>query len=75
MSKHYQNGYLRCAKRKSGLHCWESLWRENNDDGKRVRRTVIDGTVEQFPTGGQAATNVLKVFICHKMPQRQKKRH
>ncbi|MEO6815802.1 MAG: site-specific integrase [Edaphobacter sp.] len=65
MSKHYQNGYLRCAKRKSGLHCWEFLWRENNDDGKRIRRTAIVGTVEQFPTEqlAQAAANGLKVFI------------
>lgn len=65
MSKHYQNGYLRYAKRKSGLQCWEFLWRENNDDGKRVRRTAIVGTVEQFPTEqlAQAAANGLKVFI------------
>lgn len=65
MSKHYQDGYLRRAKRKSGLQCWEFLWRENNDDGKRVRRTAIVGTVEQFPTEqlAQAAANGLRVFI------------
>jgi hypothetical protein len=50
MSKRYQNGYLRCAKRRSGSQCWEFLWRENNDNGKRVRRTAIIGTVAQLPT-------------------------
>ncbi len=37
MSKRYQNGYLRCAKRRSGLQCWEFLWRENNDAGAAGR--------------------------------------
>lgn len=65
VSKRYQKGYLRCAKRKSGLHCWEFLWRENNDDGKRVRPTAVVGTVEEFPTEqlAQAAANRLRVFI------------
>jgi integrase len=65
MSKRYQNGYLRCAKRKSGLQCWEFLWRENNDKGKRVRRTAIIDTVAQLPTEqlARAAANGLRVHI------------
>jgi hypothetical protein len=65
MSKRYQNGYLRCAKRRSGLQCWEFLWRETNDNGKRVRRTVIIGTVAQLPTEqlARAAANGLRVHI------------
>ncbi len=56
MSKRYQNGYLRCAKRKSGLQCWEFLWREDDDSGKRVRRTAIIGTLAQLPTEQLART-------------------
>lgn len=65
MSKRYQNGHLRCAKRKSGLQCWEFLWRENNGNGKRVCRTAIIGTVAQLPTEqlAGAAANGLRVHI------------
>ena len=65
MSKRYQNGYLRCAKRKSGAQYWEFLWRENNDNGKRVRRTAIIGTVAQLPTEqlARVAANALRVNI------------
>ena len=65
MSKRYQNGYLRCVRRKSGLQCWEFLWRENNDNGKRVRRTAVIGTVDQLPTEqlARAAANMLRVHI------------
>lgn len=65
MSKRYQNGYLRCAKRRSGLQCWKFLWREDNDKGKRVRCTAIIGTVAQLPTEqlARTAANELRVQI------------
>jgi integrase len=65
MSQNHQHGYLRRAKRKSGPHCWEFLWREHDETGKRVRRTAIIGTVEQYPTEGKAlaAANGLKMQI------------
>ena len=50
MRRYYQHGYLRCAARKSGLHCWEFLWRENDVFGRRVRRTAVVGTLKQYPT-------------------------
>ena len=50
MGRHYQQGYLRCAARKSGLHCWEFLWRENDVFGRPVRRTAVIGTLKQYPT-------------------------
>jgi len=51
MGQHYQQGYLRCAPRKSGSYSWEFLWREDDDtSGKRVRRTALIGTIEQYPT-------------------------
>ena len=46
----YQRGHLRCVKRKNGSSCWEFLWREQDASGKRIRRTAIIGTAEQYPT-------------------------
>jgi integrase len=65
MSQNYQHGYLRRAKRKSGAHRWEFLWRENDKTGKRIRRTAIIGTVEQYPTEELArlAANGLRMQI------------
>ena len=41
------------------------LWRENDIAGKRVRRTAVIGTVEQYPTKdlAQAAVNGLRMCI------------
>jgi len=58
MRECYQQGYLRCARRKSGLDCWEFLWRETDETGRRVRRTAVIGTVQQFPTEDSARTAV-----------------
>ena len=65
MGRHYQRGYLRCAKRKSGSYCWEFLWREDDEAGKRVRRTAVIGTVEQYPTKEEAldAVNGLRMQV------------
>ena len=65
MSQNYQHGYLRRARRKSGSHRWEFLWRENNEAGKRVRRTAIVGTIEQYPTKelASAAANGLRMQV------------
>jgi integrase len=49
-TKHYQDGYIRFATRKSVPSRWEFLWRENNETGMLVRRTVVIGTVEKYPT-------------------------
>ena len=65
MRLRYQRGSLRCIQRKSGPDCWEFLWRENDIAGKRVRRTAVIGTVEQYPTKdlAQAAVNGLRMCI------------
>jgi integrase len=65
MRQCYQRGCLRCAGRKAGPHRWEYLWRENDVTGKRVRRTNVIGTVEQYPTRelAQAAVNGLRMQI------------
>jgi hypothetical protein len=65
MGRHYQQGYLRCAKRKSGSYCWEFLWREDGVAGKRVRRTAVIGSIEQYPTKEEAldAVNGLRMQV------------
>jgi integrase len=65
MGRHYQRGYLRCVKRKSGSHCWEFLWREDDEAGKRVRRTAVVGPVERYPTKQEAldAVNGLRMQV------------
>ena len=65
MGRHYQRGYLRCAGRKSGSYCWEFLWREDDMAGKRVRRTAVIGTIEQYPTKEEAldAVNGLRMQV------------
>jgi len=65
MRQCYQRGCLRRAKRRAGPDRWEYLWREDDVTGRRVRRTKVIGTVEQYPTGelAHAAVNGLKVRI------------
>jgi len=60
-----QRGCLRCTRRKTGPSCWEFLWRENDADGNRTRRTAVIGTVEQFPTRdlAEAAANGVRMSI------------
>jgi hypothetical protein len=65
MRQCYQRGCLRRAKRKAGQDRWEYLWRENDATGKRVRRTTVIGTVDQYPTRelAQAGVNGLRMQI------------
>ena len=65
MRQRYQRGCIRCTKRKAGPDRWEYLWRENDVTGRRVRRTTVIGTVEQYPTRelAQAAVNGLRMRI------------
>jgi integrase len=65
MRQCYQRGCLRRTGRKAGPDRWEYLWRENDVTGKRVRRTAVIGTVEQYPTRdfAQAAVNGLRMQI------------
>src|ERR1017187_8853638 len=59
-----QRGCLRCTRRKTGPSCWEFLWRENDADGNRARRTAVIGTVEQFPTRDTAEVAVNGLRVC-----------
>jgi hypothetical protein len=66
MSQNYQHGYLRRARRKSGSHPWEFLWREKNEAVNRVRRTAIVGTIEQYPTK-ELASAAAPVWGCERL--------
>ena len=65
MTVRHQRGHLRCTKRKNGPSAWEFLWRESDVSGKRLRRTAVIGTIEQYPTKelALAAVNGLRVSI------------
>ncbi|HEY3768499.1 MAG TPA: site-specific integrase [Candidatus Angelobacter sp.] len=39
---------------------WEFLWRESGTDGKRHQRTLVIGTLAEFPTKSEARKHVLK---------------
>ena len=65
MRARYQKGYLRLGCRKTRPHCWEFLWWDTEPAGRRVRRTAVIGTVQQFPQKEDAweASNGLRVSI------------
>jgi integrase len=65
MRVRYQRGYLRSMKRQNGSSCWEFMWREQEPSGKRVHRTAVIGTAEQYPTEelAQEAVNGLRMQI------------
>ena len=65
MRQRYQRGCIRCTKRKAGPDRWEYLWRENDVTGKRVRRTAVIGSMDQYPTRdlAHAAVNGLRMQI------------
>ena len=65
MNIRHQYGHLRSVKRKTGPPAWEYLWRETDRSGNRVRRNVVIGTLEEYPTEelAQAAVNGLRACI------------
>ena len=50
----YQNGSLVKVKRASGPKVWVYRWREVNDEGRRVQRKAVIGTVEKYKTDRNA---------------------
>jgi hypothetical protein len=50
MHVRHQHGHLRSVERKAGPPVWEFLWRETHQSGNRVRRNVVIGTLEEYPT-------------------------
>jgi integrase len=58
MAQRYQNGHLRLAKRKSGPHVWEFLWRERGPDGRQRQRTLTVGNLQKLPTRREAMNEI-----------------
>ncbi len=50
MRRCYQCGCLRYAKRKSGSHCWEFLWRETDATRNACAAYCFIGIVDKCPT-------------------------
>jgi hypothetical protein len=67
----YQQGMISRVKRRQGPDCWIFRWREPDASGKRVRRKVVLGTVEQYPTVSSAlkAAESLRITINGEQPQ------
>ncbi|HKY27991.1 MAG TPA: hypothetical protein VJM12_08600 [Pyrinomonadaceae bacterium] len=65
MNIRHQHGHLRSVKRKVGPPVREYLWRETDQSGNRVRRNLVIGTLEEYPTEelAQAAVNGLRTCI------------
>lgn len=63
----YQRGSLSLIKRKDGLKVWKYRWRETQANGTRKRRSMIVGSVEDYPTESQAqaAADGLRLNINH----------
>ena len=65
MNLRYQRGHVRERRKKNGTTYWEFMWREQDGLGKRVRRTTMIGTLEDYPTRelAQAVVNDLRMRI------------
>jgi integrase len=65
MTQTFQHGYLRRTKRKTSPDRWEFLWREIDETGKRLRRTAIIGTLDQYPSeeSALAAANGVRMEV------------
>ncbi len=50
----YQNGSIRRETRKHGAAVWTLRWREQDAQGRSIRRKEIIGTVEEYPTKASA---------------------
>ena len=61
----YQQGMVYRVKRKQGPDCWIFRWREEDLNGKRIRRKVTLGSVKQYPTESSAlkAAESLRITI------------
>jgi integrase len=61
----YQQGMVYRVKRKQGPDCWIFRWREEDVNGKRIRRKVTLGSVKRYPTEASAlkAAEVLRITI------------
>lgn len=67
----YQQGMLSRVRRNQGPDCWVFRWRETDAGGRRVRRKVVLGTVERYPTKSSAMQEAasLRITINEEQPR------
>lgn len=68
----FQHGSLTTESRNNGNDVWVFRWRETGPEGQRVRRKVIVGTKQQYPTKAKAekAAASLRLDISKEQPER-----
>ena len=59
----YQQGNLKLAERKRGPRAWEYRWYESLADGSRKRRSLVVGSVEQYPNEAAAKRAVASLLV------------
>jgi len=70
----FQHGSLTIETRSSGQGVWIFRWRETGPGGMRIRRKIIVGTKQEYPTKAKAekAAAALRLDITKEQPQRIK---
>jgi hypothetical protein len=59
----YQQGNLQLVERKRGPRAWEYRWYEPLADGQRKRRSMVVGTLEQYPNEAAAKRAVASLLV------------
>jgi integrase len=59
----YQQGNLQLAERKRGPRAWEYRWYESQPDGSRKRRSMVVGSLEQYPNEAAAKRAVASLLV------------
>ena len=59
----YQQGNLQLVERKRGPCAWEYRWYEPLADGQRKRRSMVVGTLEQYPNEAAAKRAVASLLV------------
>jgi integrase len=59
----YQQGNLQLAERKRGPNAWEYRWYEPQADGSRKRRSLVVGSLEQYPNEASAKRAVASLLV------------
>jgi hypothetical protein len=59
----YQQGSLQLVERKQGPPAWEYRWYEPMHDGSRRRRSLVVGSLEQYPNEATAKRAVASLLV------------
>ena len=59
----FQYGSLQLVKRKRGQSAWEYRWYETMFDGIRRRRSLVVGSLEQYPNEAAAKKAIASLLV------------